>query len=194
MTAPGGKSWIQTIYWPFLYTSRYGRGTARAVEIDCPTYDCALRSQVKVLSCATVEDRDTVTLFAVNRDLENPLTLELADFPGKLIQHVTLTAPSIGSVNTQDSQPVPPPGAHPLLRACPSPRLLEYAPLPGVIQKPTPPRIGALRYRFAPVFFTNGRHFTLQYVESANSEFEMVQIVRLHESGFSVLVDTTIFV
>ena len=108
MTAPGGKSWIQTIYWPFLYTSRYGRGTARAVEIDCPTYDCALRSQVKVLSCAAVEDRDTVTLFAVNRDLENPLTLEFADFPDKLIQHVTLTAPSIGSVNTQDSQPVLP--------------------------------------------------------------------------------------
>lgn len=108
MTAPGGKSWTQTIYWPFLYTSKYGRGTARTVEIDCPTYDCALRSQVKVLSCATVEDGDTVTLFAVNRDLENPLTLELAGFPGTLIQHVTLTAPSIDSVNTQDSQPVLP--------------------------------------------------------------------------------------
>lgn len=108
MTAPGGKSWTQTIYWPFLYTSQYGRGTARTVEIDCPTYDCALRSQVKVLSCAAVEDGDAVTLFAVNRDLENPLTLDLAGFPGKLLRHVTLTAPSIDSVNTQDSQPVLP--------------------------------------------------------------------------------------
>lgn len=108
MTAPGGKSWTQTIYWPFLYTSRYGWGTARLVEIDCPTYSCALRNGVKVLSCAAVEDGEYVTLFAVNRDLQNALTLDLSGFPGQLLQHVTLTAPSIDSVNTASSQPVLP--------------------------------------------------------------------------------------
>lgn len=121
MTAPGGKSWTQTIYWPFLYTSRYGRGTAKKVEIDCPTYSCALRSGVKVLSCAAVEDGEYVTLFAVNRDLQNAITLDLSGFPGQLLQHVTLTAPSIDSVNTAADQPVLPrelaPEASPTLPA-----------------------------------------------------------------------------
>lgn len=108
MTAPGGKSWTQTIYYPFLYTSRYGRGTARKVAVDCSTYSCALRPQAKTLSCAAVENGDFITLFAVNKDLHQPLDLHLEGFSGKLIRHVTLTAPSIDSVNTQDAQPVQP--------------------------------------------------------------------------------------
>ena len=108
MTAPGGKSWTQTIYWPFYYTSRFGRGTARKVEADCPTYACALRPQAETLTCAAVEEGNYVTLFAVNKSLTESLRLSLEGIGGTLTEHVTLTAPSLDSVNTQFDQPVLP--------------------------------------------------------------------------------------
>ena len=76
-TIPGGKSWTQTIYWPFLYTSQYGRGTAMKLTLDCPAYDCSLRENVPILSCAAVlsPEEDYITLFAVNKDPAAPVTL-----------------------------------------------------------------------------------------------------------------------
>ena len=32
MTEPGGAAWRQTIYWPFLFASKHGRGTALAAR------------------------------------------------------------------------------------------------------------------------------------------------------------------
>ena len=108
MTAPGGRSWTQTIYWPFLYTSRYGKGTALKLKVDCPTYDCALRKNVPILSCAAVlsPEGDYITLFAINKDPAVSVTLSGID--GTLTQHITLTAPSFDTVNTQENQPVVP--------------------------------------------------------------------------------------
>ena len=34
MTEPGGRAWAQTTYWPFLYGSQFGRGTALQQEVD----------------------------------------------------------------------------------------------------------------------------------------------------------------
>jgi hypothetical protein len=38
MTQNDGPAWAQTIYYPFLYTSRYGRGTALRGRLTCETY------------------------------------------------------------------------------------------------------------------------------------------------------------
>lgn len=78
------------------------------LTLDCLTYNCSLRENVPILSCAAVlsPEEDYITLFAVNKDPAAPVTL--SGLPGTLTQHITLTAPSFGAVNTQDSQPVTP--------------------------------------------------------------------------------------
>ena len=34
------KAWAQTIFYPFLHASSFGRGTALNVDVQCDTYDC----------------------------------------------------------------------------------------------------------------------------------------------------------
>jgi alpha-N-arabinofuranosidase len=70
MTEAGGPAWVQSIYYPFLYASRHGRGTALRVSMETPTYDCAIRQDVPVLDCAAVLSKDgqELNLFLVNRD------------------------------------------------------------------------------------------------------------------------------
>lgn len=80
MTEPGGRAWVQGIYYPFLYTSAYGRGTALLPEVEVPCYDCAVRNRVPWLDCGAVENDGGVTLFLINRSeteaLDTALSLE----------------------------------------------------------------------------------------------------------------------
>ena len=77
MTEPGGRSWVQTIYYPFLLASRFGRGTALVPEVQAPAYDCAIRRNVPCLDCAAVRGEDgSLNLFLVNR-AEEPMDLSV---------------------------------------------------------------------------------------------------------------------
>lgn len=68
MTERGGKAWAQTIYTPFLYTSRYGRGEAMPVELTCQSYDCSLCQAVPRLDASAVRRADgSLSVFLVNR-------------------------------------------------------------------------------------------------------------------------------
>ena len=75
MTEPQGRSWVQTIYYPFLYTSVNGRGTALKAELDTPTYACSVGDAVPYVDCAAVlsEDGKEVILFIVNKNLEEDI-------------------------------------------------------------------------------------------------------------------------
>jgi len=113
MTEPGGRAWIQTIYYPFLYASRYGRGTALSVQIESPVYDCKAGADIPLIDCAAVlsDDELWLTLFLVNRSLtdEQSCKLSLADYPGLSIGNcVSLTAPGTDAVNTASEAPVQP--------------------------------------------------------------------------------------
>lgn len=110
MTEPGGRAWTQTIYWPFLYGSRYGRGAALRLEVSAPTYACAVSPTASYLSCTAVlsEDETHVTLFAVNKHPEEAMALELEGLGGAVEQFVALTGPSFEAINTADHQPVRP--------------------------------------------------------------------------------------
>ena len=79
MTQPGGPARVQSIYYPFLLASRYGRGAALITEAEVPCYDCAVRSAVPYLDCAAVEGGDgSLNFFLVNRAEEAmELNLEL---------------------------------------------------------------------------------------------------------------------
>ena len=97
--------WRQTIYYPFLHAARYGRGTVLRPAISSPTYT-ADAGDVPVLDAAVVlgEDARALTVFAVNRELDGPLTLT-ADLRGfteayRLTEAVTLTDADLHAHNS----------------------------------------------------------------------------------------------
>ncbi len=114
MTEPnGGKAWAQTIFYPFLHASRYGRGTALEPLVRSPRVETSGHGAVDAVLCAAVADgtQDELTLFLLNRDLANDLTLEadLRGFAGyALTEHLTLTADDLKAENSADAQRVAP--------------------------------------------------------------------------------------
>jgi len=105
MTRNGGGAWAQTIYWPLMQTSLYGRGTALRPVVDGPVYDCRDFSDVPLLDAtATLGDDGSVTLFAVNRDLNEDIALNV-DLRGfgdlRVIEHSVLHHDDLKAVNTE---------------------------------------------------------------------------------------------
>lgn len=109
MTDNGGAAWRQTIFYPYLHASLYGRGKALVPLIQSPKYDAKEFTDVPYLESIAVhnEDQGEVTVFAVNRDLAEalPLSLDLRSFGGvELIEHIVLEHNDLKAVNTSDRQ------------------------------------------------------------------------------------------
>ncbi len=106
MTEPGGAAWRQTIYYPYYFASRYGRGTALQLAVDCPGYDSEHDDNVPYLDIAGVMNaaEATLTFFAVNRHAEQEPALDLAlqGFAGKarVIDHQVMTHADLRATNT----------------------------------------------------------------------------------------------
>lgn len=107
MTRTGGGAWAQTIYWPLMHASKYGRGTALQAVVDTPVYDCQDYEAVPELDAtATLGEDGGVTIFAVNRSLEEgmELTVDLRDFPGLAkVSHEVLVHEDVKAVNTEEN-------------------------------------------------------------------------------------------
>ena len=107
MTRKGGGCWAQTIYWPFLHVSRYGRGTALRAVVKTPTYDCSDYEDVPLIDAAAVMDDDgNVTVFCVNRDLKEDFSLDIdmrsfGDL--KCTEHILLHHDDVKAVNTEEN-------------------------------------------------------------------------------------------
>jgi alpha-N-arabinofuranosidase len=105
MTVNGGTAWRQTIFYPFLHASKYGRGVAMNLLIDSPRYENSEYGEVPLLEAVAVlnEDDDALTLFAVNRDSEGSLTLE-ADLRGigmsRVVEHIVFESSDLKAMNT----------------------------------------------------------------------------------------------
>jgi Alpha-L-arabinofuranosidase len=78
-TANGGGSWRQTIYYPFLHASRYGRGVALDARVSAPCYESSRFGEVPFVQAVAVldEEREELTVFAVNRSKDERMELEL---------------------------------------------------------------------------------------------------------------------
>ncbi|MDG4825658.1 alpha-N-arabinofuranosidase [Asanoa sp. WMMD1127] len=103
MTEPGGPAWRQSSYHPFALTSRHGRGTVLRTEPTGPTYETAVHGEVPVLDAVAVHGDEGVVLFAVNRDQERELTLDVdaRSLPELAVaEHVTLADDDPDAVNT----------------------------------------------------------------------------------------------
>lgn len=105
MTENGGASWKQTIFYPFMHASVFGRGTALVPLIQSPKYDTKEITDVPYLESIAVynEEQGEVTVFAVNRHLEEslPLEVDLRSFDSfTLIEHIVLESDDLKAANT----------------------------------------------------------------------------------------------
>lgn len=107
MTRNGGGAWAQTIFYPLMHASKYGRGTALRPIVKSPTYDCADYEQVPLVDAtATVSDEGDVTIFAVNRDMNEDacFTCDLRAFGDlKLAEHIELHHDDVKAINTEEN-------------------------------------------------------------------------------------------
>ncbi len=106
MTSDTG-AWKQTIYYPFLHASTMGRGTVLTTLVDSPLYTTQVCGDVPYLDAVVLEhDEDnTLTLFAVNKDLEENMevTCDLRQFCQYDIQtHLVMTCDDMKAVNTEE--------------------------------------------------------------------------------------------
>ena len=104
-TEPDGPAWRQTIFYPFAHASRFGRGTVLRVEPESPLYETAAYGSAPLLEATATLDRDreVLTIFAINRDRQDPLALtgDLRGLPGyRVDQHLVLTDEDTSASNT----------------------------------------------------------------------------------------------
>lgn len=105
MTENGGAAWAQTIFYPYMHTSIYGRGQALVPLVQSSKYDTKTITDIPHLESIAVynETQNEVTVFAVNRDLENtlPLEVDLRSFGEcKVIEHLVLENNDLKAVNS----------------------------------------------------------------------------------------------
>lgn len=107
MTRNGGSCWAQTIYYPFMHASKYGRGTALRPIVRTPVYDCSDYEGVPILdTMATLDDNGSLTIFCVNRDLSEDclLSLDLRSFGNlAMTEHIVLHNDNVKAVNTEEN-------------------------------------------------------------------------------------------
>ncbi len=113
MTENGGGVFEQTIFYPFMHMSRYGRGTALVSDICCQKHDTKEFTDVPDLDGIAVlsEDDSELTVFAVNRDFEEDyvLNVDLLDLEGfRPVEHIEMAGYDIKAVNGFVSSPVRP--------------------------------------------------------------------------------------
>ncbi len=86
MTKTSGGVFEQTIFYPFMHLSNYGKGVALLPLIDCPKYDCKEFTDVPYLeSIATYdEENEEMVIFCVNKSLDENalLSVNMLDFEG----------------------------------------------------------------------------------------------------------------
>lgn len=119
MTETGGPACRQTIFWPFAHFSNLGRGQVLKASVRSATYAAAYYDprgteqlyfpvpEVPWLKVAAVHDDagGTLTLFALNRHLDEPMTLavDARGFRGMTAGEAqTLHDDDLGPVNTRD--------------------------------------------------------------------------------------------
>ena len=113
MTLKDGGAWKQTIYYPFLHASRYGRGVALQPVIASSKHDTKNFSDVADVESVAVwnDEADELTIFAVNRDLSEDIILncDIGSFSGyRVLSHQVLASDDLKAVNGPAKENVAP--------------------------------------------------------------------------------------
>ncbi|MDD6308980.1 MAG: alpha-N-arabinofuranosidase [Clostridia bacterium] len=113
MTENGGAAWAQTIFYPFMYASLNGRGTALQTIIKCDSYQSTDHLLTPYIEASVIhnEEKRELTVFAVNRSLAEDidLSLKLEGFDrAKLEKHIELYSDHLKGINTKENAAVYP--------------------------------------------------------------------------------------
>lgn len=105
MTSDTG-AWRQTIFYPYMHASVLGRGTVLNTLVETPVFDSKTYGEAPYLDsvCIWNEEADTITILAVNKDLEEDMevTCDMRQFEGyKVAEHIVLTNDDMKAVNTE---------------------------------------------------------------------------------------------
>ena len=109
----GGRAWKQTIFYPFLHASKYGRGTVLKPVVDSPVHDTKEHENVTDLESTVVwnQEKEELTIFAVNRNTEEDLELavDIRSLEGYHVrEHIALENDDMKICNSAQAQPVTP--------------------------------------------------------------------------------------
>ncbi len=111
MTEDGGKAWVQTIFYPFMLSSLYGRGSALRVIKNCDSYTTSDKLTVPYIDASVIHNESTreLIVFAVNRslneDMELDLSLEGFD-SARIVEHIELYSDDFKLTNTKERENV----------------------------------------------------------------------------------------
>jgi alpha-N-arabinofuranosidase len=119
LTETGGPAWRQTIFFPFADFSNLGRGRVLKCAVDSPTYASSyfdprgatelyfpIPAAPYVKAAAVHGDDDTLTIFLLNRNLEEDATLDIATdgFRDLRIERATtLRHTDLAATNTKEN-------------------------------------------------------------------------------------------
>ena len=107
MTREKGGAWAQTIYYPLMQASLFGRGTSLKPIIECEKRDTAHYTDVPDIDAAAVlNDDGALIVFAVNRSLseDSALALDLRAFGDlRMLSHSVLHHDDMKAVNTEQN-------------------------------------------------------------------------------------------
>jgi len=113
MTEKNGGVWRQTIFYPFMDASRYGRGTVLLCPVIVDKYDTIEFSDVPYLDAVAVYngEKDEIAIFAVNRNIKEAINLdaEIAGFGDMILaEHHFLRNDDLDAVNSINGEKVKP--------------------------------------------------------------------------------------
>ncbi|MGX5841458.1 alpha-L-arabinofuranosidase C-terminal domain-containing protein, partial [Mesorhizobium sp. ArgA1] len=105
MTVPNGPAWRQTIFYPYLFASIYGRGNALDLKVESPTYKSSVAGDVSCVDITGVHNTQTghVTFFAVNRHSSEAIDtlIDLTGFgQAGIVDHQVMTHADLKAVNS----------------------------------------------------------------------------------------------
>lgn len=106
MTSDTGV-WRQTIFYPYLHASLYGRGTVLETLVDCACHDTSDYTDVPDLDAVAVwnEAKEELTVFVLNKNLEEgaALSMDLRQFTDyRILEHIVLSHSNLKAVNTEE--------------------------------------------------------------------------------------------
>lgn len=113
MTEKEGPAWRQTIFYPFLHCSKYGRGVALQPILTCGKHDTKNHQDVTDIESVAVynKENEEVTVFAVNRNINEDVTFEinLSNFEDYNVEEVVvLEHDDLFAVNSAAGEKVAP--------------------------------------------------------------------------------------
>jgi len=94
MTEENGGVWKQSIFYPFMHVSKYGRGMALQPVLNTTKHDTKTHTDVTDIESVPVynEEKDEVTIFAVNRNVDEDVyfNVDLRGFEGMKVLDYTV--------------------------------------------------------------------------------------------------------